>query len=315
MHALRYDRYGGPEVMEWRTLPEPIPADGEVSVRVKAASINPVDIKVRQGEMKIMTGRRMPKGMGSDVAGIVERVGPGVSELKAGDAVFGYIGFSSANSFGELAIAKADLLVKKPEGITFEEASCLPQAGVAALQALKDKAHLRTGQHVLVVGCTGGVGQFVVMVAKALGAQVTGICRAEQTDSAAKLGCDRIIHSTDEAKHHAPNGYDVIFDTPGALRTAQAMAMLSDKGVFLDLNPKPANLLGAFLLNPFRNRKHRPLITAVRRADLLALADLATRGALRPLIGRVAPMHSAVQLLTAMELGERSVGKTVLVNV
>lgn len=314
VHAVRYDRYGGPDVMEWRAIPEPTPGQGEVSIQVKAASINPVDIKVRQGEMKIVTGRRMPKGMGSDLAGIVQRVGTGVNGLKPGDAVFGYIGFSSANSFGEVAIVKADLVVRKPEGISFEEAACLPQAGVAALQALKDKAGMQRGQHVLVIGCTGGVGQFVVMVAKALGAEVTGQCRTGQEADARKLGCDGVVNTTDEARRNAPAGYDIVFDTPGALKVAEAMGLLKPRGVFLDLNPKPANLLGSVLLNPFRSRKHRPLITAVRRDDLLALADMAARGALRPIIGRMAPMNTAVQVVTAIEQGERSQGKTVLVN-
>lgn len=314
MHALRYDRYGGPEEMHWRLVPVPEPEAGEVSIRVKAASINPVDIKVRQGEMKIVTGRRMPKGMGCDAAGVVERVGPGVTELKPGDAVFGYIGFKTANSFSEVAVAKAELVVKKPEGLAFEDAACLPQAGVAALQALKDKARLQAGQQVLVVGCTGGVGQFVVMVAKALGASVTGLCRSGQEADARKLGCDHVIHTLDQARTGASSGYDVLFDTPGALRLADAMGMLKPKGVFLDLNPKPVNLLGSFLLNPFRTRKHRPLITSVRRSELLALADLASRGGLRPIIGRMAPMSTAVEVLTAIERGERSSGKTVLMN-
>ena len=314
IHALRYDRYGGPEVMDWREVPEPMPGPGEVSIRVKAASINPVDIKVRQGEMKIVTGRRMPKGMGSDVAGVLERVGTGVSDLRPGDAVFGYIGFRTANSFGEIAIAKAELVVRKPEGVSFEDAACLPQAGVAALQALKDKAKLQQCHQVLVIGCIGGVGQFVVMVAKALGASVTGLCRAGQEAEARKLGCDRVVNTTEQARKDASASYDVVFDTPGVLKVAEAMGLLKPKGVFLDLNPKPANLLGSFLLNPFRSRKHHPLITSVRRADLLALAEIASRGTLHPIIGRVAPMDTAVQVLTAIERGDRSPGKTVFVN-
>lgn len=314
MKALLYDKYGGPEVMYWGDRPDPVPGAGQVTVRVEAASINPVDMKVRQGAMRIITGGRMPRGMGCDVAGRVERIGAGVTGMKPGDAVFGYAGFKASNTFAELALLPADLVVHKPDAIPFAEAACLPQAGVAALRALREKADLKAGQQVLVVGCTGGVGQFVVMVAKALGARVWGVCGGDQSSAARALGCDAVIDHRKQDLATLDARFHVVFDTPGALGFAKAAKPLLPRGHFLDLNAKPQAMLTAWAANALRARKHHPLITKVRREDLQALARLAADGKLRPLIGRTAPLHEGPAVIAAMERRERTVGKTVLVG-
>src|SRR5581483_7315492 len=176
--AIVFDRYGAPtDVLRLAEVDVPEPGPGEVRLRVRAASANPVEWHLVRGEpflVRLLNGLRGPKDarVGADVAGVVEAVGAGVTALAPQDAVFG----TAAGSFAELAIAKVDRVARKPEAITYEQAASIPIAGCTALQALRDHGRLQAGQRVLVIGAAGGVGSFAVQIAKALGADVTGVC-------------------------------------------------------------------------------------------------------------------------------------------
>src|SRR5580698_11248883 len=194
MQAIVYHHYGPPEVLQYQEIQTPAPSVGEVLLKVHAASVNPYDWHFLRGApsfIRIFTGLRAPKStrLGADVAGVVEAVGPNVTTLKPGDAVFG----TAKGAFAEYACALAKNLAVKPEGVTFEQAASIPIAGITALQGLRDKAKLQPGQTVLINGAAGGVGTFAVQIAKSFGARVTGVCSSRNIDLVRSLGADVVL--------------------------------------------------------------------------------------------------------------------------
>ena len=185
---IQYHRYGGPEVLRLEEFALAAPGSGEVRVRVKAAGANPMDWKIRRGELKMMTGRKFPRGLGHDFAGVVEAVGPGVTRWKAGDEVFGATGLKEAGTFAEALVTEANTVFAKPRGLSFEEAAALPIVGATAWAALVDEAKVQAGQRVFITGCLGGVGRIAVQIAKMRGAEVAGSCSAARREEAMALG-------------------------------------------------------------------------------------------------------------------------------
>src|SRR5450631_2561527 len=174
MERLEYDAYGGPEVVHLSAFALREPQADELVVRVAAASINPMDWKIRNGDMKMMTGSKFPRAMGTDFAGTVEAVGSKVSRFKPGDAVVGTVPMKSSGAFAPMLITTQDLVVKKPEALSFNEAATLPIAGVTAWHVLVNIAGLRAGQRLLINGASGAVGQSAIAIARAIGAMVIG---------------------------------------------------------------------------------------------------------------------------------------------
>nr|WP_311409778.1 NAD(P)-dependent alcohol dehydrogenase [Methylorubrum extorquens] len=188
MRRIEYDRYGGPEVMHLAPFELPDLAHGEVAVEVRFAALNPVDWKVRRGDMKLVTGKRFPRAMGCDFSGVVLKVGAGVTRVKPGDAVFGLTHIKTCGATAEAVITPESFLAKKPEDVSFEAAACLGTPGVTAWNGLVDKAHLKAGQHVFINGCTGAVGEAAVQLSRMLGATVSGSCSAESFPRAQAMG-------------------------------------------------------------------------------------------------------------------------------
>jgi len=174
MHRIQYHQYGGPETMRLEEFALPAPEAGEVAVAIKAASVNPIDWKLRQGQLKMMTGRAFPRGMGSDFAGVVSSVGPGVTQFQPGDEVFGIARLKESGAYAEAVVTLESFLALKPAELSFEQAALLPTGAVMAWNGLIERAELRKGQRVFVNGATGGVGEAVVQVARMLGASVAG---------------------------------------------------------------------------------------------------------------------------------------------
>ena len=201
MKAVRQDRYGSSDVLEMCDVEQPTPGDGDVLVRIVAASVNPLDWHYMRGTpyfIRFQSGLRRPKQKyrprGVDLAGVVEAVGPGVERFRVGDEVYGQRG----GAFGEYKVVKESDVVRKPANISFEEAAAIPVAATTALQALRDKGKVQPGDHVLVNGAGGGVGTFAVQIAKALGATVTGVCSTQSVDLVRSLGADAVVDYTTE---------------------------------------------------------------------------------------------------------------------
>jgi len=234
MQAIVYHRYGSPDVLELEEIPKPAPAEDQVLIRVHAASVNPYDwhfLRATPSFIRLFTGLRRPKfpRLGADVAGVVEAVGAKVTPFKPGDDVFG----TAKGSFAEYACATASQLAVKPQEISFEQAACLPIAGITALQGLRDKGKAQTGQNVLINGAAGGVGTFAVQIAKSLGARVTGVCSTRNVELLRSIGADEVIDYTREDFAHSTQRYDLLFDLVGNRSLADCLRAVQPHGTYI----------------------------------------------------------------------------------
>jgi NADPH:quinone reductase-like Zn-dependent oxidoreductase len=325
MRAIRYDSYGPPhEVVRVREVDAPSAGEGEVLVRVRAASINPLEWHFVRGEpflIRAMNGLLRPNdgGLGIDVAGIVEAVGENVADLGPGDEVFGH----GNGSFAELTRASASRLARKPETLTFEQAASVPIAGGTALHALVTYGGLEAGEHVLIVGAGGGVGSFAVQLAKALGAEVTGVCSGSKIDFVRALGADHVVDYTREDVTTLPTRYDLVVQLAGdyslfslrRLVSRHGRLVLAGGGAGRDDTPGTLAALGGFvlsrLLTRFSDRAVKMFMSSTKREDLEALAGFVERGELAPSVARAYPLEQAADALTEIESGHAR-GKLVL---
>jgi NADPH:quinone reductase-like Zn-dependent oxidoreductase len=233
MKAIRYARYGPPDVLELRDVDVPAVGDDDVLVRVRAASVNPLDFHFLRGTpyfLRLLAGVSRPKvdGLGADFAGHVEAVGAKVAGLRPGDEVFG----SHRRAFAEyVTVPVGGALLPKPAGLTFAQAAAVPVAAVTALQALRDKARVRPGHRVLVNGAGGGVGSFAVQLAKGFGAEVTGVCRTGNVELVRSIGADHVIDYTREDYTRLGRRYDAIIDMAGNHSLLENRRALAPKGV------------------------------------------------------------------------------------
>ncbi|MCP3368185.1 NAD(P)-dependent alcohol dehydrogenase [Bradyrhizobium cajani] len=308
MKRIQFHRYGGPDEMRVEEYRLPKLSDDEILVRVKAASINPVDWKIRQGAMKIMTGRRFPRGMGQDFSGIVEGVGRSVKRFKIGDEVLGATPVKTSGSFAETLITKEALAFAKPAALSHEEAATLPVAASTAWVALVQKAGLKPGQSVFINGAYGAVGQAATQIAKALGASVAGRVAADCIDAAKGIGADVVLDYRQPIPPGLFGTFDVVFDTHGSLTLKDGKALAKPGGTILDINPSPSKMLRIFL-----SRARKFVMGKQDEATLREVVALAAKGKLKISIGRVAPLNEASDLIRKLEAGERIRGKGLIV--
>ncbi|MFD5747587.1 NADP-dependent oxidoreductase [Streptomyces sp. NPDC127033] len=293
---IQYHRYGGPEVMRFEDFEPTRPGPGEVLVRVKAAAANPMDWKIRNGEMKIMTGRQFPRGLGHDFAGVVAAVGAHVGRLGVGDEVLGGAGIKAAGAFAEMVVAEEKAVVAKPVSLSWEEAAAIPVVGLTAFQALVGTGKLRAGQAVFIHGCLGGVGRSAAQIAVAHGATVGGSCRGGvAVREAHDLGLSPIVDFDFDATKLAGR-FDIVFDTAGTLPVTAARALLKPGGRIIDINPTPAKFLRSALPGPYRVLIGKPVVE-----DLDAVAQAAGKGILRLPVARAVPLGKAIAALTELE--------------
>jgi NADPH:quinone reductase-like Zn-dependent oxidoreductase len=294
MRALVQHRYGPPELLELRDdVPVPAVRDGEVLVRVRASSVNPYDCVHLAGApylVRLAAGLRRPRNpiRGCDLAGVVEVVGRDVTRFRPGDEVFGL----SSATYADYVSTAADLLVPKPAAVTFEQAAAVPLAGLTALQALRDRGRVAKGQRVLVNGASGGVGSIAVQLAKAFGAEVTGVCSPRNVDTVGSLGADRVIDYTREDFAADGIGYDLILDIGGNRSVADRRRALAAEGTLVVIGgPKTNRWVGpmgdmckVLLTGPFVRQRMTGVYLSNRRADVELLAGLLGDGSLRPFV-------------------------------
>jgi len=316
MRAIVRDTYGPPERLRLADLPDPTPAAHEVLVRVRAASIFAGDRYVLRGRplmIRPVTGFRRPRHPvpGRDLAGVVAAVGPDVSHLAPGDEVVGWTG----GALAELACVPADQLTRKPATLTFEEAAAVPEAGMTALQALRDQGRVGPGMRVLVIGASGGVGTFAVQIAAALGAQVTAAVSTRNVELARSIGAVGIVDYT--RQDPADTGpYDVILQVAGTASPRHLRRALTPDGTLV-LSSGQGRLNGigriiqATLLDPFVKQRLRVLMTKENRADLEALMEMLAEGRIRPIIDRTYALADAASAFRHLETGHTR-GKLVI---
>ena len=324
MKAVVYTDYGPPDVLQIRDIKKPVPNDDQVLVRVRAASVNPYDWHFIRGTPYVMRlmigGLRKPKDprVGVDYAGTVEAVGKNVTLLKPGDEVFG----NRTGAFAEYVCARADRAIAlKPANLTFEQAAGVPVAALTALQGLRDKGKIQPGQKVLINGASGGVGTFAVQIAKALGAEVTGVCSTRNVDLVRSLGADHVVDYTREDFTKGEQRYDVILDNVGTQPLSGFRRVLKPNGICVMIGgggPNDGKWVGpiarpikAMLISPFISQKMSMMMAEGNKDDLNILADLMQSGRVTPVIDRAYPLSEIREAVRYVETG-RARGKVVI---
>ena len=296
MKAIIQDHYGSQETLELKDIDKPAMGEGDVLVRVQAASIHVGDWVLMSGTpyvMRMATGLRKPKHRvpGTDVAGTVEAVGKDVTRLKPGDEVFGWC----TGAFAEYASASEDHFVLKPADLTFEQAAAVGVSATTALQLLRDQGKVKPGQKVLINGASGGVGTFAVQIAKSFGAEVTGVCSTGNVDMVRSIGADHVIDYTQEDFTKGGPRYDFILDNVGNHSLSETRRALSPTG---KLQPNGGGhsggamgtLVQAMVMSPFVRQQLRPSVKFQNHQDLIALKELVDAGKVTPVIDGTYPL-------------------------
>lgn len=306
-----FDQYGEAGVLRIEEREARTPGDNEVLVRVKAAAVNPVDWKVRAGEMKFMPGQKFPHMVGSDFAGTAAEVGSGVTQWKVGDAVLGWTNSFSGGAYADYVTVSAAVLVAKPETLSFSEASALPTGSTAALQGLRDVGRARQGMRILIYGCTGGVGMFAVPLAKSMETYVVGYAGPAALDFANTLGADEVYNYKAHDVLSTKEPFDIIFDLSGHLSFENACKILTPHGVYVDPVPNPSVILGSLFFNLFHGQHHGVLMSKLNAHDLQHVLDQIKERGIQIPIGREFPLGDVVSAHQAGEAGT-ILGKLVL---
>jgi NADPH:quinone reductase-like Zn-dependent oxidoreductase len=296
MKAAVRDRYGSPDVVELREIETPVVADDELLVRVRAASVNPADWYSVTGRPYVgrpQIGLLKPKQrvLGVDFAGTVEAVGRDVTQFRAGDEVFG----GRNGAFAEYVPVRAErAVVLKPANVTFEQAAAVPIAGITALQGLRDKGQLQPGQKVLINGASGGVGTFAVQIAKALGADVTGVCSTRNVDLVRSIGADHVIDYTREDFTRSDRRFDLMLDVAGSRSWSEYRRVLTPQATLVIVGaPKGSRLIGPLshvvkvrLAALRSSQKVAFFVAKFNKADMEVLRELLESGKVTPVIDR-----------------------------
>jgi NADPH:quinone reductase-like Zn-dependent oxidoreductase len=323
MKAIVQDRYGGPDVLEFSDIDQPIPNDNQVLVQVQAAGLHRGDWHVMTGLPYLIRlvvpdlGLRKPKVpvRGMDLAGRVEAVGPNVTRFQPGDEVFGW----ADGAFAEYAAAPEDQLAPKPANLSFEQAAAVPTSGFAALQGLRDSGEVQPGQQVLIIGAAGAVGLFAVQLAKTFGAQVTGVASTTQLELVRSVGADEVIDYTRDDVTDGTRRWDLILDTAGHRSLSQLRRALTPKGTLVIVGSEGrGRWLGGFdrslrapLLARLVSQRLRMLASKPGQQDLQTLRELLEAGKLTPVIDRTYPLGDVPEAMRQLVEGHTR-GKLVI---
>jgi NADPH:quinone reductase-like Zn-dependent oxidoreductase len=309
MRAIVQDGYGSLDVLEPRDIDRPEIGDGDVLVRVRAASIHVGDVIVMSGSpylMRLGTGLRKPKNRvpGTDLAGTIEAVGRDVRGLRPGDDVFGWC----TCAFAEYAAASEDHFVLKPTNLSFDQAAAIGVSASTALQLLRDDGHLQPGQKVLINGASGGVGTFAVQIAKAFGAEVTGVCSTKNLELVRSIGADHVIDYTKEDFRKGGPRYDLILDNVGDHSMSATRRALAPNGKLLSNGGGHAGgalgrVIRLAIVSMFVRQQGRPSLKVQNRADLQALKELVEAGKVVPVIDATYPLRETPRAIGHVAAG------------
>ena len=309
MRAIVYRQYGSPDVLRLEDVPKPTPKDGEVLVRVHAAALNALDWHMLRGKpyiARMSVGWLKPRRTipGVDVGGTVEAVGAGVTAFKPGDEVFANKGRACA----DYVCGPERLFAHRPANLTLEQAAAVPAAGITALQAVRDRGDLQPGQRVLVNGASGGVGTFTVQIAKALGAEVTGVTSTQNADLVRSIGADHVVDYTREDFARSGERYDLVIDVAANRSLVAMRRVLAPAGTLVLVGASKGawigpmvRILGAAQLSRFSRRKMLGFLAEPTREDLLALTQLIEAGKVTPVIDRTYPLADTPEAMRYLE--------------
>lgn len=310
MKAVFYNKYGPPDVLEIGELENPKISEGEILVQAYASSVNPVDWKIRKGDLKIFTGKKFPKGLGGDIAGKIVEVGKKAAGFEVGDEVYGKISGFKGNAYAEFVIAKPTDLAQKPANLNFNEAATVPLAALTAYQALVNLGGITKNSRVLINGCSGGVGHFGVQIAKTLGAHVIGVCSTKNTALAKDLGADKVIDYTKENVTDKKEKYDIFFDAVANQSYSKIKPILNKNGRYVSTLPSVGVILNS-IIGLFSSKKAKMINVKSNPQDLLQITKWIENGKLKPIIDKVYPLEDVQEAHRYSETG-RVIGKLAL---
>lgn len=304
--AVRIHTHGGPETLVYEDVPRPTPLTGDVLIRVHAASVNPIDWKIRSGFGKEIFNHQMPLILGWDVAGTIEAIGPEVDKFEPGDPVYGYTSLRRDGAYAEFAIAKPGEIALKPASLDFVQAAAIPIAALTTWQALFDTASLQENQKVLIHAASGGVGSIAVQLAKAKGAYVIGTASARNADFVRELGVDEFIDYQSTPFETVVHDVDVVLDTIGGDTQVRSFGVLRNDGFLVSIVETPSQEL------TIQHGVQSAMVAAQPNADQLkAITELIDSGKLKPFVETVLPLSEARQAHQMSQSG-RTRGKIVL---
>ena len=314
MKAIVQNDYGSPDVLKLTEVAQPAMKDNQVLVRVMAVSINAGDVFAMRGNpwpIRLTAGFPKPKNylLGQDMAGVVEAAGSNVTQFRPGDEVYG----SSGSALAEYVSVAEDKLALKPANLTFEQAAAIPTAAITALKGLRDVGKLRTGQKVLINGASGGVGTFAVQIAKALGAEVTGVCSARNVDMVRSLGADDVVDYTREDFTQNGRRYDLILDNVASHSFSDLMRVLTPQGLIVPNSGHSGMgyVFKAFLLSPFLRQLGSMYFAVPYGKDLMVLREWIETGKVKPVIDRTYPLWETLDAFHYLDK-EHARGKVVI---
>jgi NADPH:quinone reductase-like Zn-dependent oxidoreductase len=320
MKAIVSTKYGSPDLLEFTEVEKPIPKDDHVLVKIHAASLNFGNLVLLKGEpflARFAFGLLKPKYPipGGDIAGQVETVGKGVTQFQPGDDVFGDLSGFGWSGFAEYVSVPETALVLKPATLSYEEAAAVPMAGVTALQGLRDKGKIQSGQKVLINGASGGVGTFAVQIAKSYGAEVTGVCSTRNLDILESLGADYCLDYTKEDFTQRSQNYDLILGVNGHYPLTAYKRSLNPNGIFVHVGGSGAQMFQAMFLGPWismsGNKKMGTFLQRPNRKDLIYMKELIEAGKVHPVIDRSYQLREVPEAFRYFEEGHAQ-GKVVI---
>jgi len=320
LKAIIYEKYGPPDVLQLKEVEKPTPKDNEILVEVHAASLNAGDLKMLRGDsfiIRVMNGLLKPKHkiLGDDIAGRVEAIGINVKQFQPGNEVFGISDYGAFAKYRCVTEDKLKYLVLKPANMSFEEAAAIPMAAIPALQGLRDKGKIQSGQKVLINGASGGVGTFAVQIAKSFGAEVTAVCSTKKLDLARSIGADHVIDYTKEDFTKNGKHYDLILDVAAHHSIFDFKRALSPKGIYVCIGGSMAQYIKAMLLGPLicllGSKKMGSMFGNPTQKDYSFLIELFEAGKVVPIIDRRFTLSEVAGALRYLEEGHAR-GKVII---
>jgi len=317
MRAIYYDKYGGPDVLEYKEIEKPVAMDDDVLVKNHAAAMNPMDWRLRSGTpflaRLVVSGITKPKRpiLGVDFAGTVESVGKNVEQLKIGDEVYGMVQANRDGSHAEYVCVPEENVALKPVNMTYEQAAGVPFAGTMALEGIRDYGNIKPGQRVLINGASGGIGTYAVQIAKTFGAEVTGVCSTRNLEMVQSIGADHVIDYTKEDFTKKGEVYDVIFDVVDKNTFSNCRDSLSDNGIYITTGMGPGLIFQKFWTSMTSSKSALPMWGKGMKEDLIILKELVEDGKVTTVIDRTYSLEEVPEAHRYIEQGHAR-GKVII---
>lgn len=313
MKAVTINRYGSIDVLEYSEVEQPKITPNQLLVKIHSTSVNPVDWKIRQGQLQLLSGFNFPIVLGSDLSGVVLEVGEQVKNFEPGDEIYTFVNPLVGGAYAEYAAVPVETAALKPKNMTHSQAAAVPVAGLTAFQGLLDLGQIRPGDKVLINGASGGVGTFAVQIAKAMKAEVTGVCSSNNITLVESLGANRVIDYNQIDFTQQIEQYDIIFDAVGKETFSACEKVLKPEGIYISTLPTVENLAPTFFTLFVPGQKSKLILAQPSPRDLIAIRELIEDGLVKSIIDRTYKLAEIAEAHAYSEMGH-TVGKIVLTN-